>query len=102
MSTLAQNSDSTQSDTAQVRVELYGIPRARAGVSEAQCQPGTLASILQQLAQQFPAFGESCLEQGRLRKNYLANLGGNRFLTDLNCPVAAGQTLLILSADAGG
>lgn len=86
----------------EVRVELFGIPRARAGVAETHCQPGTLASILQELAIQFPTFGEACLEQGKLRTTYLANIGGDRFITDLTCHVAAGQTLLILSADAGG
>ncbi|MCA9153455.1 MAG: MoaD/ThiS family protein [Planctomycetales bacterium] len=89
-----------------VQVEFYGIARQRAGVASCQIpltdECTTLGAVLRELATRFPAFGQRCCEQDRLRSDYIANLGGEQFVRDSDTPICQGQTLLILSADAGG
>jgi molybdopterin converting factor small subunit len=87
-----------------MRVEFYGIPRARAGVAAIDItEPRlTLGDLLQQLAAQFPEFGRDCLRDGKLAPQYLANLDGSRFVRDNSTSLADVQSVLILSADPGG
>jgi len=85
-----------------VVVEFFGIPRQRAGVAAASAKGTNLAEVLQDLARQFPALGECCLDGRHLKSGYVASLAGDRFVSDPETPLAEGQTLLIFSADAGG
>lgn len=85
-----------------ISVELFGIPRARAGVATTTVAGSQLGDVLDELALRYPALAETCIDRRRLRPGYVANLGGDRFVTDPETPLAAGETLLILSADAGG
>ena len=85
-----------------IDVELFGIPRARAGTARVAVCGETLGAALVALASQYPALAAACIEENRLRPGYLANLSGRRFITDPATPLVSGDTLLILSADAGG
>jgi molybdopterin converting factor small subunit len=88
-----------------IHVEFYGIARQRAGVArtELPCTESTsLTAILATLGERFPPLEGECLQQGTLCQGFICNIDGNRFVHDLNTPLAAGSTLLILSADAGG
>jgi len=85
-----------------VRIELYGIPRQRAGVDGLDVEAENLGTALEMLAAAVPDFARSCLEQGRLKTGYIANLNGHSFTSDPRTPLADGDSLLILSADAGG
>ena len=89
-----------------LRVEFYGIARQRAGVASFDlalaAREITLAEALRQLADRLPEFGRECVENGRLRTTLAANLGGERFVSDPALVIRDGQSLLILSADAGG
>ena len=85
-----------------VHVEFFGIPRQRAGVAACDAAPGSLGQVLKELAKRYPQLAEGCLDQGRLRKGFIANLNGDRFVESLDTPLQAGDCLLILSADAGG
>ena len=86
----------------QVTVELFGIPRARAGVAQAVVEGATLGEVIVDLARQYPALKEACFEGHRLKAGYTANLGGERFVTDPATHLTEGQTVLVLSLDAGG
>ena len=85
-----------------IRVEFYGIPRQRAGVAETTATGDRLGEVLADLETRFPGLAECCIEDGRLRKGYVANLAGKRFVTDPATPLTSEESLLILSADAGG
>ncbi len=89
-----------------VRVEFYGIARQRAGVDRLEVAladgEATLTIILRQIGETFPGFGKHCLDGGCLHPSLAANLDGERFVTDPETIVRDGQSLLILSADAGG
>jgi hypothetical protein len=54
------------------------------------------------LASKLPEFGRECVSAGKLAPSLTANLDGKRFISDPATSIRDGQSLLILSADAGG
>jgi molybdopterin converting factor small subunit len=84
-----------------MRVELLGIPRERAGVAELEVQAETLGQLLSTLTTRFPSFAE-LTSSDRLRPSIVANLNGDRFISDPGTPLGQDDCVLILSADAGG
>jgi molybdopterin converting factor small subunit len=89
-----------------VSVEFFGIARLWAGVGHVEVElaagKACLTDILDSLAERLPAFRQSCLAGGRLDAALICNIDGQRFITDPATPIADRQTVLILSADAGG
>ena len=85
-----------------IQVELFGIPRARAGVEKTIAHGNTLGEVLTDLAGRFPQLAEACIEGRQLRCGYTANLRGEKFVTDPETRFSDGDTLLLLNLDAGG
>ena len=89
-----------------VRVEFYGIPRSRTGVAQTTLEfaaaPITLAHLVAELAARFPDFGTDCVESDSLARTCVANINGERFVGVANATIRDGETVLIMSADAGG
>lgn len=85
-----------------IRIEFYGIPRRRAGIESIEVEAADLGSALRQLAVRLPEFARACLSGDRLQAGYLANINGRLFATDPSTLLEPGDTVLILSADAGG
>lgn len=89
-----------------VKVEFFGIPRQRAGVAETVVELSAssvqLGDLLNRLAIAFPQFGKDCIAQNRLTRSLTANLDGKQFIRDPAALIHAGQSVLIMSADAGG
>jgi molybdopterin converting factor small subunit len=84
-----------------MRVELLGVSRERAGVAEVELQAETLGQLLVALGHRFPSLGE-LITVDRLQPFLVANLNGDRFVSDPRTPLREGDSVLILSADAGG
>lgn len=85
-----------------IKVEFYGIPRARAGVAESMAEGHTTGEVLADLASRFPKLAESCIDGQKLRPGYALNLRGDQFLTDESISLKDGDVLLFLSLDVGG
>ena len=85
-----------------VHVEFFGIPRQRAGVASVDVEADSLGEVVRQLAGRFPRLAKTCLESDRLKSGYTANINGRSFTTDPATPLNDGDSVLILSADAGG
>ena len=85
-----------------IRVEFYGIPRQRAGVEVTEVEAATLSEVFRQLREKLPAFAEACLNEEGLQPTYMANINGESFTSDPEMPLHSGDTVMILSADAGG
>ena len=85
-----------------ITVELFGIPRQRAGVAQVEVDGVRLDEILAALVARFPRLADECIADDRLQAGYLANLNGRRFVSDPDTLLQPGDALLILSADAGG
>lgn len=82
-------------------VEFLGIPRERAGISEIELEAATLGEVLGELSARCPGLSELITADG-LHPSLAANLNGDAFVKSLDTRLAAGDRLLILSADAGG
>jgi molybdopterin converting factor small subunit len=85
-----------------VAVELFGIPRARAGTAQTSAAGNNLGDVLVDLAAKFPRLADTCIEGRALRSGFIVNLGGERFVTSPETPLSDGDTILLLSLDAGG
>ncbi len=84
-----------------MRVEFFGVPRERAGVAELELQADTLGQLMTALAMRFPSLDE-LITGDRLRSSFVANLNGDRFVSDPRTQLTEHDCVLILSADAGG
>ena len=89
-----------------IHVEFYGIARQRAGAFALDLEMSQatvpLGDVLHQLAARLPDLGREFLVEGRLHQSLTANIDGSQFVTDPATILRDGQSLLILSADAGG
>ena len=86
----------------QVAIELFGIARARAGVAHTTAEGECLGDVLADLAARYPSLAESCIDGRRMRASFTANLSGRRFVTAPETLLREGDTVLLLSLDAGG
>lgn len=82
-------------------VEFLGIPRERAGIAEVEVDAATLGQLFGALATRFPGLSQLVTADG-LHASVAANLNGDQFVSDLETSLAAGDRILILSADVGG
>jgi molybdopterin converting factor small subunit len=84
-----------------VRVEFFGLSRERAGVAELELRADTLGQLLATLALRYPSLGD-VIAGDRLSSSFVANLNGDRFVSDPRTRLREDDCVLILSADAGG
>ena len=100
------HSDSSHPPGCEITIEFFGIPRQRARIDRLDlsldAERASLGEVMRRLTERLPEFAAACLEGERLRPQYAANIDGQRFVTDAASVLHSGQTLLILSADAGG
>ncbi len=82
-------------------VEFFGVPRQRAGVSQLEVQADTLGQLLGTLVARIPSLCE-IISVDRLHPAFVANLNGDRFVEDPGTRLQQNDSVLILSADAGG
>jgi molybdopterin converting factor small subunit len=100
---LAMNSDPTpDADIPKVTVELYGVPRLRARTGRLLLEAATVGEALAGLARQCPALEGSVIRGSGVLPSFRLNLNGDRFVTDPETPLADGDALLLMAADAGG
>jgi molybdopterin converting factor small subunit len=82
-------------------VEFLGVPRQRAGVSQMEVEAKTLGELLGTLTAEFPSLADLIAAE-KLHSSFVANLNGDRFVSDPETPLGDNDCVLILSADAGG
>lgn len=88
-------------------VELFGVARLRAKTDRVSLTlaPGAdLSDALVALAEAIPTLVGPVLTANHraLTAGYACNLNGTNFTSDLHTPLRSGDSLLILSSDAGG
>ena len=84
-----------------MQVEFFGIPRERARLAQLNVRAATLGELWERLAAEIPSLA-SLLPNPDRPPIVVANLNGDRFISDPLTPLAENDHLLILSADAGG
>lgn len=87
---------------SRVRVEFFGLARTRTGVEAVDVSATTLRDVLSELAVRFPILDGLCFQDGQLSKSWLININGQQFTRELDTAVDEGDSLLLMSADAGG
>jgi len=86
-----------------VHVELFGVPRLRAGVRRLAVDAENLGEALRALSHACPALVGSVLTgEGALQPAYTLNINGQGFTTDPATPLRDGDTLILLAVDVGG
>ena len=86
-----------------MRIELFGIARARAGREAVDVEAGSLGEAIRVLAAACPGLEPDVVDgTGRLTDSFLASLNGAVFVRDVATPLEADDTLLILGAHSGG
>jgi molybdopterin converting factor small subunit len=94
-------------ESAHCTVELFGVARLVANTREVSValSPGaTVADVLGALAEKLPALVGRVIKSDRrsLVDGYACNVNGTEFIRSGAAPVESGDSLVILSADAGG
>jgi molybdopterin converting factor small subunit len=84
-----------------MHVEFLGVPRQRAGIAQMDVEAETLGQLLVTLAREVPSLAE-LIEVDHLHSALVANLNGEEFISDPQTPLRQDDSVLILSADAGG
>ncbi len=85
-----------------ITIELFGMPRARAGTKEVVVSASTVGEALAEVVKVSPKLADVFRADGSLSPQYLLSLDGQQFVSDLTHPLRSGDRLLLLSADAGG
>ncbi len=98
--------DQQPSEATVVTVEFFGIPRQRTQTASVRLRfdhrPVEFRQVLKRLVDVFPAWGAACMAGDQLAAGLAANIDGARFVGSGPEWLTDGQTVLILSADAGG
>jgi molybdopterin converting factor small subunit len=87
-----------------IHIELYGVPRLRAGIARMTVEGANVGAALEAIAGACPGLVGPVLQAGSvgLHPAYRLSLNGDRFVSDPATPLADGDTLLLLAADVGG
>lgn len=87
---------------ASIAIELFGVPKLRAGQARREVEATRIGDALGELARACPALSGTVILGDRLHPAYRLNLNGVRFVDDPETPLGEGDVLLLLAADAGG
>lgn len=85
-----------------VTIELYGVPRLRAGTARLSVEARNVGEAIGALGRECPALNGTVLDGGRVNAAYRLSVNGERFVSDVDAPLADGDALIVLSADVGG
>ena len=85
-----------------VTIELYGLPRLRAGAERCELPAGPLHALLTALAGALPGLVPDILRDGHLTEHALLAIDGRDLLVDPSTEISDGTVLVLISAQAGG
>ena len=85
-----------------IQIELYGVPRLRAGAARLAVEGSSVGDAIDALAVACPSLVTHIIVDGKLHSAYKLSLNGERFVSERATPLSDGDTLLLLSADVGG
>ncbi len=85
-----------------IRVELYEGARQIAGVAALDVEARTLGDALDAVRAAHPQLEPRVLVPGGLAPHWRVSVGGRQFVEDPTTTLEPGETLLVVSALAGG
>ena len=85
-----------------VTIELFGVPRMRAGRDAVAVEARCLGDALAALGRECPMLAPSVVDGKCLRPSYVVAINGIQFTADAEHPLRDGDAIILLAADAGG
>lgn len=85
-----------------MRIELFGVPRLRAGTDGLDVEAETLGEAFAALGRAHPELSPWVVETNQLKPHYLVAVNGLQLTRDPDTRLNAGDVVSILSAEAGG
>jgi molybdopterin converting factor small subunit len=85
-----------------ITIELFGVPRLRAGIGRVPVEASDLGQALRALGRACPALEGTVVLDGRAHPAYRLCLNGDQFVSDPGMRLADGDALILLAADAVG
>jgi molybdopterin converting factor small subunit len=85
-----------------VTIELFGVPRMRAGLAQVIVEAATVGDALVALGRACPALAGSVIVGNGVHPAYRLSINGQVFVTDTARALQPGDALLLMAADAGG
>ena len=85
-----------------VTIELFGVPRLRAGLAVLQVEASSLGEAFRALGHACPSLSPSVVDDGRLQPFYMVAVNGMQFTADPGLSLVDGDVLVVVSAEAGG
>ena len=85
-----------------ITIELFGVPRLRAGLAMVRLEALDVGSALRGLASACPGLDGSVIDGARVHPGYRLSLNGDSFVTEPGVGLVDGDVLLLLAADVGG
>jgi molybdopterin converting factor small subunit len=85
-----------------IRVELYDVARRLAGRERVDVVATTIGEALLAAVRACPGLAEAVLADGRPSPHFRVSVGGARFVEDPATVLADGDSLVVISAQAGG
>ena len=86
--------------------EFFGAVRLRTETAKKQFEFDEptipLSDVLTALTNEYPRLTPDCISEGNLQPAFAINLNGERFVRDLSVRLCDGDSILLMSADAGG
>jgi molybdopterin converting factor small subunit len=85
-----------------VTLEFYGVARLRTGRETLTVEAATVGEALAAMERACPAAAGTLVAAGRLVRHYRLSLNGKEFVSNPETALADGDTMIVLSAEAGG
>ncbi|MEP7122097.1 MAG: MoaD/ThiS family protein [Byssovorax sp.] len=85
-----------------ITIELFGVPRLRADRASVTVEAVSLGEAFRALGVACPALDPAVVHDGVLRSHYLVAVNGLHLTADPTTPLAEGDVVVVLSAEAGG
>ena len=85
-----------------VTIELFGVPRLRAGREAVTVDARSVGEALAALALACPALEPTVLPGGKVSRHYLVAVNGVQLAAPPEAPLHDGDVLVLMAADAGG
>ena len=85
-----------------ITIELFGVPRLRAGRDALCVDAASLGEAFRALGEACPSLAPSVVDGGRLQPHYLVAVNGTQFTADPATPLTDGDVVVLVSAEAGG
>ena len=85
-----------------ITIELFGVPRLRARRDVVAVEAASIGEAMRALGAACPELDRVVVRDGVLEPHYLLAVNGAQITADPTTPLAPGDVLVVVAAEAGG